>query len=350
MFSPVQRNSAGIAVLLAVVCVLPFVVRPYQLDFLIFMFINIILVVSYRLIAITGEFSLGHAVMMGLGGYGSALLVSHLSISPWLSMPIAGLGAAAIAYMLSFPLFRMKGFYFLIGSFAAAEAIRLCWVQFIYPFGGYRGLRRIPVLEIDLGDFLYINLGDAVPYYFFALIAGIIFLFIMYRIEHSRFGFVFHAVHHKDTLAQSVGVNARRYRTIAFVTGGFFAGIAGAMVVHYITAINPGLFGLKQMLFILVWVLVGGLGSFAGPIIGVAVLSIIDESLRGLDELRPGFYGLVLIATMLFLPDGLVSLPEKIKQLVNWLRSPEARNVAKWEWWVSRINSAAGRGEIDRGG
>ena len=330
MFSPALRNSAGIAIILAVVCYLPFVVRPYQLDFLIFMFINIIVVVSYRLIAITGEFSLAHAVMMGVGAYASTIL-AQLPISPWISMPLGGVAAAITAYILSFPLFRMKGFYFLIASFAAAEAIRLCWVQFIFPFGGYRGLRRIPTIEIDLGDFLYIDLGAPVPYYFFALIAGIIFLVIMYRVEHSRFGFVFHAVHHKDTLAQSVGVNARRYRTIAFVTGGFFAGIAGAMVVHYVTAINPGLFGLKQMLFVLVWVLVGGMGSFAGPIIGVAVLSIIDESLRGLDELRPGFYGLVLIATMLFLPDGLVSLPAKVMQGVNLLKSREAGGVTKRE-------------------
>ena len=313
MFSRTHRNFAGIAIVLAVVCVMPFVIRPYQLDFLIFMFINIILVVSYRLIAITGEFSLAHAVIMGVGAYASALLAA-LPITPWISMPLGGVAAAAIAYILSFPLFRMKGFYFLIGSFAAAEAIRLCWVQFIDPFGGFRGLRRIPVLEIDLGELLYIDLGAPVPYYFFAVIVGVICLIVMYRIEHSRFGFVFHAVHHKDTLAQSVGVDVRRYRTIAFVTGGFFAGIAGAMVAHYVTAINPGLFGLKQMLFVLVWVLVGGLGHFAGPIVGVTVLSIIDESLRGLDELRPGFYGLVLIATILFLPDGLVSLPRKLLQ------------------------------------
>ena len=318
MFSRTHRNLAGIAIVLAVVCVLPFILRPYQLDFLIFMFINIILVVSYRFIAITGEFSLAHAVIMGVGAYASALLAA-LPISPWISMPLGGVAAAAIAYILSFPLFRMKGFYFLIGSFAAAEAIRLCWVQFIDPFGGFRGLRRIPVLEIDLGELLYIDLGAPVPYYFFALIVGLICLFVMYRIEHSRYGFVFHAVHHKDTLAQSVGVDVRQFRTIAFVTGGFFAGIAGAMIAHYVTAINPGLFGLKQMLFVLVWVLVGGMGHFAGPIIGVTVLSIIDESLRGLDELRPGFYGLVLIATVLFLPEGLVSLPRKVLQWSTWL-------------------------------
>ncbi len=330
MFSRTHRNIAGIAVILAVVCVLPFVLRPYQLDFLIFMFINIILVVSYRLIAITGEFSLAHAVIMGVGAYASALLAA-LPISPWISMPLGGLAAAAIAYVLSFPLFRMKGFYFLIGSFAAAEAIRLCWVQFNDPFGGFRGLRRIPVLEIDLGELLYIDLGAPVPYYFFAMIVGLVCLIVMYRVEHSRFGFVFHAVHHRDMLAQSVGVDVRRYRTIAFVTGGFFAGIAGAMVAHYVTAINPGLFGLKQMLFVLVWVLVGGMGHFAGPIIGVTVLSIIDESLRGLDELRPGFYGLVLIATILFLPEGLVSLPRKILQGATWLVKRERAVFAKRE-------------------
>ena len=330
MFSRTHRNIAGIAIVLAVVCVMPFVVRPYQLDFLIFMFINIILVVSYRLIAITGEFSLAHAVIMGVGAYASALLAA-LPISPWISMPLGGVAAAAIAYILSFPLFRMKGFYFLIGSFAAAEAIRLCWVQFIDPFGGFRGLRRIQVLEIDLGELLYIDLGAPVPYYFFAVIVGVICLIVMYRIEHSRFGFVFHAVHHRDTLAQSVGVDVRRYRTIAFVTGGFFAGIAGAMVAHYVTAINPGLFSLKQMLFVLVWVLVGGLGHFAGPIVGVTVLSIIDESLRGLDELRPGFYGLVLIATILFLPEGLVSLPRKLLQWAALLRNRGAGVFVKRE-------------------
>ena len=166
------------------------------------------------------------------------------------------------------------------------------------------------MLEIDLGEFSIIDLGAPVPYYFFAMIVGTICLTVMYRIENSRFGFIFHGVHHKDTLAQSVGVDVRRYRTIAFVTGGFFAGIAGAMIAHYVTAINPGLFGLKQMLFVLVWVLVGGMGHFAGPIVGVTVLSIIDESLRGLDELRPGFYGLVLIATILFLPEGRSACPE----------------------------------------
>lgn len=314
-----RLKLAGIVALLAVICVLPLIVRPYQLDFLIFLFINIILVVSYRMIAITGEFSLAHAVIMGVGAYTSALL----PISPWLSLPLGGLAAAGIAYILSFPLFRMKGFYFLIGSFAAAEAIRLVWVQFINPFGGFRGLRRIPVLEFDLGDFLYIDFGASVPYYFFALVVGIVCLVMMYRIEYSRFGFVFHAVHHGDTLARSIGVDARRYRTIAFVTASFFAGIAGAMVAHYVTAINPGLFGLPRMLNVLVWVLVGGLGSFAGPVIGVTVLSIVDESLRGFAELRPAFYGLTLIATMLFLPEGLVSLPTKIMGWANWRSKKE---------------------------
>ena len=327
MSSSARLKLAGLVALLAVICILPSIVRPYQLDFLIFLFINIILVVSYRMIAITGEFSLAHAVIMGVGAYTSALL----PISPWISMPLGGVAAAGIAYILSFPLFRMKGFYFLIGSFAAAEAIRLCWVQFMNPFGGFRGLRRIPVLEVDLGDFLYIDFGAPVPYYFFALIVAIVCLVIMYRIENSRFGFVFHAVHHKDTLAQSVGVDARRYRTIAFVTASFFAGIAGAMVAHYVTAINPGLFGLPRMLSVLVWVLVGGLGSFAGPVIGVTVLSIVDESFRGFQELRPAFYGLTLIATMLFLPDGLVSLPSKIMGWTNRLRGREAGGATKQE-------------------
>lgn len=312
-FKPNWNRVALIAVILAVIGMLPFVARPYQLDVLIFLFINIILVVSFRLIAITGEFSLAHAVLMGCGGYASALLSKEVGITPWVTLLIGAATSAAIAFVLSFPLFRMKGFYFLIGSFAGGEAIRLCWERFRDPFGGNRGLKRIPSLEIDIPGVVSIDFGNPIAFYFLALAVGLVALIVMYRIERSRFGLNFHAIHYKDILAESVGVNARKFRTMSFVTASFFAGLAGGLLAHYVGAINPGLFSLGLMLNVLVWTIVGGFATFTGPIIGVTVLSILDESFRAFAEFRPAIYGIILILTMMFLPTGLESLPGKLK-------------------------------------
>ncbi|HLB06966.1 MAG TPA: branched-chain amino acid ABC transporter permease [Alphaproteobacteria bacterium] len=321
-----MRNSrlapgtiVGVAVLLAAIGVLPFVLPEHWIDVFIFLFLNVIVVVSFRLVAITGEFTMAHAVLTGCGGYASALLSKELGVTPWLSVPIGAVVAAAIAYVLSFPLFRMKGFYFLIASFAGGEAIRLSWERFRDPFGGYRGLKRIPDLEVG---FPGLDFGKPLPFYFLALAIGLICLVVMYRIEHSRFGLNFHAVHYKDSLAESIGLSTRRYRTIAFVTASFFTGLSGALLAHYLGSVNPNLFGLGQMLHILVWSIVGGLGTFAGPIIGVALLSVLDESFRAFDQFRPAIYGIILILTMLFLPTGLESLPEKLKPYLARLFGP----------------------------
>jgi branched-chain amino acid transport system permease protein len=310
-FNSLWLRGLGLGLLLAVICVLPFVVRPFQLEILIFLFINIILVVSFRLIAITGEFSLVHAVLMGVGAYASALLTKWLGISPWITLPLGGLAAATLAFILSFPLFRMKGLYFLIGSFAAGEAIRQCWERFRGVFGGSKGISGIPSFEIG-----GINLAMPVPFYFFAVVMMLICLAIMYRIEKSRFGFFLDAIHWQDTLCQSVGINARRHRVLVFVIASFFAGIAGTMFAHYLSAVSPHDFGLGLTLSVLVWVIVGGIGTFAGPIIGVTLLSIVDESIRSVGEYRPLIYGIILILTMLLLPEGLQALPAKV---VSWI-------------------------------
>lgn len=294
-------------------CVLPFVVSQYQLDFLIFLLINVIVVASYRLITTTGEFSLGHVVMMGSGAYASAILTKQAGLSPWLSMPLGGAVSGLLAFLLSFPLFRMKGFYFLIGSFAAGEAIRLCWNRFREPFGGPKGIKLIPAPELGA-----INIGAAFNYYFFTLIVVLVSLLVLYRIERSRIGLIFNAIHWRDVLAESVGVHTWRYRMLALVTASFFVGIAGALLAHYIGTINPNRFGLAIMLYVLVWVIVGGTSTFYGPIIGVTVLSVIDEFIRAFEELRPLIYGGILIATVLFLPQGLESLP---KRAPEWWRA-----------------------------
>ncbi len=317
MFSKQSYRIWWLVALFVFLSVLPFTLKFHQQDFMIFLLINVLVVVSYRLVTLTGEWSLIHVVLMGVGGYTSALLAKMVGLSFWLTMPIAGIVTALIAFALSFPLFRMKGFYFLIGSFAAGEAMRLTWAYFTWPFGGPKGIKLIPSPEITLPGVGTIELFEPIPYYFLTLIVVSICLWVLYRLEHSRIGLTLHAVHWSDALAESVGVNTRRYRTLAFVVASFFVGLAGALFAHYLGTINPHQFGVGIMVFVLVWVIVGGTRTFAGPIIGVTVLSVLNEMFRGADELRPAIYGSILIASIMFLPDGLESLPDKVREFIN---------------------------------
>jgi branched-chain amino acid transport system permease protein len=297
---------------LAGLLVLPHLLQFHHQDLLIFLTINVLVVTSYRLVTLTGEWSLIHAVMMGVGGYTATLLFKHVELGMWFTLPLAGIVSAAIAALLCFPLFRMTQFYFLIGSFAAGEAIRLCWIEFVNPFGGTGGLSGVePPLIGDI-DFL-----EPVPYYYLTLAVVGLCLFLLYRIENSRIGLILHSVHWKAPLAESVGVDTWRYRALAFIVGSFFVGIAGGLKVHYLGTITPNQFGVGFMVFILIWVIVGGYNRFYGPIIGVVVLTLFDESIRSLEELRPAIYGAVLIASILFLPQGLESLPARLRSLLG---------------------------------
>lgn len=313
------RKVFGSLFLLAILIAIPHFLKFHHQDLLIFLTINVLVVASYRIVTLTGEWSLIHAVMMGVGGYTATLLFKNFELGMWLTLPLAGGVAAVIAALLSFPLFRMTQFYFLIGSFAAGEAIRLIWIQNVYPFGGTGGLSGVEPPIVGSIDFL-----DAIPYYYLTLTVVLFCLYILYRIENSRIGLILHAVHWKAPLAESVGVNTWRYRALAFVIGSFFVGIAGGLKVHYLGTITPNQFGIGFMVFILIWVIVGGYNKFYGPVIGVVVLTIFDESIRGFAEIRPAIYGAVLIISILFLPLGLESIPAKFKAWFGIGTDPDA--------------------------
>ena len=303
----------GLALTGAALVPLPHLLSFSQQEIAVFLLINVLLVTSYRLLTLTGEWSLGHVVIMGLGGYASALFAKLAGVPVPLAMLLGACTSAAVAYVLSFPLFRMKGFYFLIGSFAAGEVIRLLWIKFRI-FGGPKGLKLIPPFP-NLGPIAFY---DPTNYYYLCLVVVAASLAILYRIEHSRIGLTFHAVHWRDQLAESVGVDTRSYRTLAFVIASFFAGVSGALLAHYIGTVNPSRFDVAQMVFVLIWVIVGGTATFFGPIVGVVTLTIVNEIVLrqlGTDELRPLFYGGILIAAMLFLPGGLESLGPKLTHL-----------------------------------
>jgi branched-chain amino acid transport system permease protein len=303
-----MKAWAGSTLLLAGLLILPHFLKFQHQDLLIFMVINILVVSSYRLVTLSGEWSLIHAVMMGIGAYTAALLFDYFQLAIWFTLPLAGGVAALVAALLSFPLFRMTQFYFLIGSFAAGEAIRLCWIYFINPFGGTGGISGTVPPSIGNIDFY-----DSIPYYYLTLAIVSLCLFILYKIEKSRVGLTLRAVHWKAPLAESVGVDTWRYRALAFVIGSFFVGIAGGLKVHYLGTVTPNQFDVGFMVFILIWVIVGGYNKFYGPLLGVIALTLFDESIRSFDEFRPAIYGFVLILSILYLPLGLESVWVRLK-------------------------------------
>ena len=309
-----MRKSIIWLVCVAALAALPHLLSFSQQEILVVLVINILLVVSYRLMTLTGEWSLGHVVIMGVGAYTSALLTKNLGMYVPVSMILGSLMAAFVAFLLSFPLFRMKGFYFLIGSFASAEIIRLLWKRFRDPFGGPKGLKLIDGLpDINIGP-IHIDFFEPTHYYYFAVIVVAACLWILWRIERSLLGLTFHAVHWQDKLAQASGVDVRRFRTLAFVLASGFAGVSGALLTHYIGTINPNTFDVELMVFVLTWAIVGGTATFYGPILGCVALTVLNEIVlreMGFEQARPLIYGVVMIASILFLSNGLESLVKR---------------------------------------
>ncbi len=310
----------GLALVYAGLIVLPHLLSFSQKEIAVFVVIHVLVVASYRLLTLTGEWSLGHVVIVGVGAYSSALYTKLLGVPVPLSMGLGALTAGLVAYLLSFPLFRMKAFYFLIGSFAAGEVIRLLWKRFRVPFGGPKGIKLIPSFpDIEIGD-LKIAFFDPVNFYYLCLVVVTVSLIVLHRVERSRIGLTFHAIHWQDKLAESVGVNTWRYRTLAFVIASCFAGLAGSLMAHYLGTVNPNQFDVEAMVFVLVWVIVGGTATLYGPILGVVVLTVINEVILrelGIDQARPLIYGAILVASILFLPNGLESIFPRVSA---WLR------------------------------
>ena len=316
------QKAIGLIILSAVMVVVPFIVSGYKVDFLTMLMVNVILAASFRVITTTGGWSLAHVPMMGAGAYATALMSGKLGIPFWFSMPLAGLVAGLIGLGISYPLRRTEGFAFFVASFAAGEALRLCWIRFKVPFGGHQGLVLPPPKLIP--GVHWLDFSEAIPYYFLTLVVTVLCLFIMHRLDGCRIGSTFKTIQSDENLAKSMGINTYRYKMLAMAIGSFFAGIAGVVLAHRLWAIEPTQFGFSTTLYLLVWVVFGGTTTFYGPIVGVVVLSIIGELLRPLADWVPMVYGVIIILTLIFLPGGLESLPSRI-------------GIPKGKFWKIRI-------------
>jgi branched-chain amino acid transport system permease protein len=280
--------------------------------------ISIIMATSFRAIANTGQLSFGHGGMMTLGAYTSTLLVMKLGLSYWLAVVLAGLAAFVLAAMVGYPFTRIKGVYFGITTLFLSQVIILTFVHWKSMTNGNAGINNIPPPNpVVIPGLLTIDFSSKIDYYYLVLIVVLITILILYALEHSRIGLTFHSLRQSDSLAKSLGVNVTKYKILAFSIGCIFASLSGCLYAEYITAINPTTFGFIYTVYVVAYVMVGGLNNFLGPIVGAIVLIVLPETFRIAERFQPFLFSALLILSMFFLPGGMVGLPGQLKNFLK---------------------------------
>jgi branched-chain amino acid transport system permease protein len=304
-----RRKAIYLLVLVGLAAFPAFTQDPYILSILITTGIWTTSVWGVRVIMSTGQLTLGHAAYMAVGAYASTLLTMKVGLSFWLAFPLAGLISSLVALLIGYPTLRVKGVYFAIITFAFAEIVRLLIVHWPSFLGGYGGIPDVPSPSPILG----ISFKNRIPYYYLILAVSLFTFWVMVRIDKSRIGRVFSSIHESDTLAESIGINILGYKVTAFCIGCFFAGLSGSFYAHYFNFTSPEFFTIWQSVYCLLFVIVGGVGSVWGPLLGSFFMTLVPELLRVARELEPVFYAVILIAVMFLLPGGLVTLPARLR-------------------------------------
>jgi branched-chain amino acid transport system permease protein len=298
------------AVVVVIIAILPLLLTsPYILHIFILTFIYTIAAVSLRTILTSGQFPLGHGAFMGVGAYAAGMLAKWLGWSPWLTILLGALVAMGIGMLIGYPFARLRTLYYAMGSlFFGMGIIYVIWAGGSWT-GGYSGLFGIPPL-LPAGT-------SKVPYYYFFLGMAVVSLLALYRFEFSRIGINLKAIAQSYPVAASVGINEAWYRILAVGVGCFFAGLAGAGYAHYTTVLSGNTFSFMATLWLVMYVLIGGINSFIGPIIGTFILVLIPEFARDLKIYVPFISAVILLIVVFLMPQGLVSLPGIIKSALT---------------------------------
>ena len=258
--------------------------------------VNIMLAVSLNLVTgFTGQFSLGHAGFMSIGAYTCAIISMRMhSLTGFLTgVVMAALFAAIVGILIGIPTLRLKGDYLAIATLGMAEIVRVVFLNLKITNGAV-GLNGIPK---------YINW----EWLFFFTVLTVLCINNFIRSSHGRACI---SIREDEVAAESMGINITMYKTVAFAIGAFFAGVAGAVYASYFHLIMPGQFGFLKSIDILVIVVLGGMGSISGSIFAAILLAVVTTYLQAFTELRMIIYSVMLVAIMIFRPQGIMGSKE----------------------------------------
>lgn len=314
-----RHEGKTLCAFLAVAAALPLVVHgDYFIHLLVVASFYVILASSLNLVVgYIGELSLGHTAYLGLGAYAAALASARLGWSPALSLLAGALAGGIGGIVIGWLTLRVKGPYFVIVTLSFAEVLQIVANNWVDVTNGPMGISGIKTPDLALGPFGIVAIHGQVAFLYLGLGLAAIALTVMYRFVYSNMGRAAVAIRENRNVAQSIGIDPLFYSLAAFVLGAVFAGVAGAFYAHYITFVGPEVFGFSFMASMLIMVLVGGKGTLIGPVIGAIFVTLADEYLRSAQQLRLSLFGILVILVVLFLPRGLVGLPDLLGGLAR---------------------------------
>jgi branched-chain amino acid transport system permease protein len=284
---------------------------PYILNVMVIALIQAVLTVSWNLICgYTGIFTFGHQAFFGLGAYVSSLMAIKAGLSPWLGLLLGGTSAAMVSFLIGLPCLRLRAApYIAIMTLAFSEILRITCMNLVGLTRGEMGLWGIPNFpDIPLFGIGAIPFTGAsrIPYYYLMLVIFAATMATLYWATRSPVGLAFKSLRDSQEAAESMGVHVTYYKLLAFVASAFFAGVVGSFYAHYILILTPtSVFNLGTMVEIMAIALIGGVGTFMGPVLVAFGLTIGLEYLRFLGDYRFITYGILLVLVVLFMPEGL---------------------------------------------
>jgi branched-chain amino acid transport system permease protein len=302
-----MTRSARIGLLLgcaaAALLAMPMLLGTYGMYLCNLVLVNIVIATGLNLLTgNAGQISLCSSSFMAIGAYTCTLLFTQGSVPFWLALPAGGLVAATFGCLLALPAMRLSGFYFALVTLGFLEITQIAIEEFSDVTGGIRGMvaARPTVFGVPLAS-------DRALYYAILPIAALLVL-VARNLLHSPTGRAFNAIRVSTPAAQALGISPARTKLIAFAVAAFYAGIGGGLSAAVVGFIDPAEYGAGASLQHITFIVVGGMGSVAGSVIGATALTLLPEALRGVQEYADFIYATVLLAFLMLLPGGLVAL------------------------------------------
>ncbi|WP_155317252.1 ABC transporter permease subunit [Desulfosarcina alkanivorans] len=291
----------------------PFVFSIYQTNIMITALIYVLLGLGLNIVVgVAGLLDLGYAAFYCVGAYSYALLNYHFGLGFWTVLGIGAGLAALFGIILGFPVLRLRGDYLAIVTLGFGEIIRLImenWNEFSFGPSGIANIPRPGFFGVDM------NIEQATIYiYFLMIILSLFTIFVVNRLQNSRIGRAWIALREDEVACQAMGIDKRKTKLMAFALGATWAGFAGVVFAAKTTFINPASFTLWESINILCVVVLGGMGSIVGVIVGAFILILLPEYLRFLSEYRILAFGAILVVMMVFRPGGIVETVRRTYQ------------------------------------
>jgi branched-chain amino acid transport system permease protein len=308
--SNTRIKIGAVSLTLIVLLVFPFLLDSYLIHILNQIGIMVILTASLNLmVGYTGQLSFAHIGLFAVGAYTSAILTTTAGFSFWTSFPIAAIIAGIFGFIIGLPVLRFKTHFFAIVTLAFGEIIRLTIYNWRDLTGGPNGIYNIPFPTNILGfDF---SLRE--HFYYLILVSAIIVIILVKFLINTRTGKAMIAIRENENFALFVGINTWRVKIFAFTISACIAGFAGSLYAHYNSYISPYSFTISESVSVLLMVIIGGMGTIIGPILGTIFLTFLPELLRSVSEYRMVIYGGLLVLTIMFMRDGILGVIKQIK-------------------------------------